>query len=806
MRVLNLSPFTLATKASSRRPPQPELTIIAVGTYRIDDSPDGMSVVDDFVGVAPPCGDLFEEDDRNFECLHASDFADFKLNGEVLVRATCHPPGGKAVTECPVRLRIGKREKLLRVVGEREWEDGALGRKPSAPQLFTEMPIRWRRAFGGSKIEANPVGCHKTQLPNVERPDAPMQSPSDRPAPAGFGPIHPDWPVRKQHLGTRYDKSWRDTRAPYFAEDFDHRYFSAAPPDQQIDGFFRGGEKLGFDNMHPERAIIDVVLPKRRVSAFFFDRTGAFHRTELILDTVHALLEESQLRLVWRGVSEVPVDDPMVVRSLVLVDLPRDTAPTSDEEAKAMLEAYEADPAGVEDALGEVRGVLALEPAELSEAERTGNPISDMLKARLGDGMPELQSKVRAAVEQAREKVPQQHRGRLEEELRAGAVRVATDTPPPARRIRPGAPPETRLRAQMRDVLSRAAAARVELAQLDDLDDERRAETLAAIEATEAVVHDPRLKQIDPDYTPPVEPLSSGPPGPGADLSERDFSDLDLSGLDLSGADLSGALLVRTNLRGAKLTGAKLHKAIAYRADLSGADLTEADLTKINAARALLCATKLTKCRLEEGFYEDADLTEADLSEATGDYVVFTRAKLKKAKLRQAKLVRADLSEADLADADLTRADLTRTYFGSARAEQAVFDRSVLTRAGFNGASLRRAHLVNAIARDSVWIAADLTEADLTGADLSGAEMSQCIAPRAKLVAALMRKTRLLRAVLDDADISGSDLFEAVLDRAQVSATRFVAANLYGASFLGALGRDADFEEAILTLSSLERG
>jgi len=806
MRVLNLSPFTLATKASSRKPPQPELTVIAVGTYRLDDGPEGMAVVNDFVGAAPPSGDVFDENDRDLECIHASDFADFKLNGEVLVRAYCHPPGGQAVTECPVRLRIGGKEKLLRVVGERVWEAG-LGRKPGAPEPFTNMPLRWSRAFGGPKIAANPVGrgAESDVLPNIELPGESMRSPSDKPTPGGFGAIHPDWDARKKHLGTRYDKSWRDQRAPYFAEDFDHRYFRGAPADQQIDGYFQGGEKLGFDNMHPDRTVIDVVLPKRRVTASFFDSGGGFHRVELVLDTVHAVLEEDHIRLVWRGVTEIPVDDPEVVRSLALMDQPRDAEPPTDDEVKAILEAYEADPAGVEDALAEVRGVLALEPAELSEEERTGNPVSDMLKARLGDGMPDLQAKVMSAIEQAREATPDEHRERLESELRAGAARVAEDSPPPARRIKPGAPPETRLRAQMRTVLSRAAEARAELAKLEDLPDEERHKTLAAIETTEAAVHDPRLKEIDPEYEPPVEPLSDDVPGPGADLSERDFTDQDLSGRDLSGADLSGALLVRTNLRGAKLRGAKLYKAIIYRADLREADLDEADLSKVNAARADLGGASLKRCTLDEGFYEDADLRRANLTGATGSYVVFTRSKLADAILKEVKLERADLSEADLRGADLSGADLTRAFLGDARAEKAKFHRATLTQTGFNGAALREADFTDASAAESVWIAADLSEADLTGIDLSAAEMSKCIARRAKLVAVVLRKARLLKSVLDEADVSGSDLHEAVLDRAQLSQTQFVGANLYGSSFLGAQGKGTNLRDAIVTFSSLER-
>ncbi|MEM6787272.1 MAG: DUF2169 domain-containing protein [Myxococcota bacterium] len=803
MRVLNLSPFTVAMKASARRPPQADLTIIAVGTYRVDDSDAGMRVVEDVTAVCYPSGDRFEDDDRARECVHPSDFADFKLNGEVVVTGSCHPPGGEPVRHCPVQIRFGAHTKSLRVVKDRTWIRGPGGLRPSAPDLFTKMPLQWSRAAGGPDVAANPVGVGAARPPNIERPEAPVTSPADRPAPVGLGPIHPDWSARRQHLGRRYDASWRRRRAPYFAEDFDHRYFRAAPDDQQIEGYFRGGDALGFDHLHPSRPRLDVRLPDRRVRGVFLDRGGRAYDVPLDLDTVHAQLDDDLIRLVWRGVVEVPVDDPDIVRALALVDQPRADDPISEAEVVSLLETYCADPGRVDARLTELR--TAGSRATLPHDARTGNPLSDALKSHLGDAMPELQDGVLAAVAKARDAAPEDQRERLEAELAAAAAQADMDAPPPARRIRPGAPPDTRLRAQMRRVLDRTREARAELAAAPDLDAASRAKAEAAIAETEAVVHDPRLREIDPDYTPPVEPLSDDVPGPGADLAERDFSGQDLSERDLKGANLRGAVLTRTNLRRALLAGADLTGAVLYRADLREADLREANLTRVNAARADLRDARLDRSNLEEGFFEEADLSGVVLSRARGTFAVLTRARLVGAVADASQLPRSDLAEANLERANFAEADLTRASLMGVDASEATFNAATLTHAGLSGATLCGAVFTDAVAPHSVWRAADLSDAAMTGISLVDADLDRCVALRTTLVASRLRGSRWRRARLEGADLSGADLYEAVLDRAQVDRARFVAANLYGSSWLGAHGERADLRDAILTLSTLER-
>src|SRR5580693_907147 len=132
------------------------------------------------------------------------------------------------------------------------------------------MPITWANAFGGPTYAQNPVGTglDTPRLPSVESTAEIVRSRSDRPAPASLGPIHAGWPQRAGKVGKAYGKGYVKERSPYYAEDFDWSYFSAAPADQQIKGYLRGDEEISFHGLHPDAAAFSARLPAVRVRAF----------------------------------------------------------------------------------------------------------------------------------------------------------------------------------------------------------------------------------------------------------------------------------------------------------------------------------------------------------------------------------------------------------------------------------------------------------------------------------------------------------------------------------------------------------
>lgn len=193
-----------------------------------------------------------------------------KPRGEVLVSGSAFPTMAPQAA-CRARVSIGRVDKTLLVVGDREWRDGAM----TSPCPFTEMPVTWERAFGGAGFADNPVGrgfapvgcaammpgAHK--LPNVEDPRSPVRDRNDRPRPAGFGPLDFTWPQRFSKLGT-HDQNWLETRFPGLAADLDWSAFNAAPEDQHIDGFWRGDERFVVENLCADQSVIEGDTPGPR--------------------------------------------------------------------------------------------------------------------------------------------------------------------------------------------------------------------------------------------------------------------------------------------------------------------------------------------------------------------------------------------------------------------------------------------------------------------------------------------------------------------------------------------------------------
>ena len=140
------------------------------------------------------------------------------------------------------------------------------------------LDLTWNKAFGGPGFARNPQGKGHDPiitesggkvlpLPNVEYPDRPVTSPSDRPEPAGFMPLDLMWPQRHAKTGT-YDDTWFRERWPYFPEDFDWTFFNVTPEDQWAKEFFSGEEDIELTNMHPRHPRLLSRLPRLRHRIF----------------------------------------------------------------------------------------------------------------------------------------------------------------------------------------------------------------------------------------------------------------------------------------------------------------------------------------------------------------------------------------------------------------------------------------------------------------------------------------------------------------------------------------------------------
>lgn len=265
--------------------------VVVKGTFRTSD--DGaMQPASEHVDVVyadEHYGDP-ETTSTRLEC----DFALHKPMTDVLVLGDAVPPGGASAREVVVGLEVEGRLKTAVVTGDRWWV-AAVGSLVQTPPLpFTTMPLVFERAVGGPKHPENVVGVGPAvdggRLPNLEHP-------RHRGAVIGFGVVGRAWQPRIGYAGT-YDRHWLDHICPFLPNDFDHRYFQAAPSDQQF-AHFRGGEVIRCIHMAAE-PVVTYRMPAVDVPVCFSFRDRDVLE-QAVLDTVILEPHHGRATLSWRA-------------------------------------------------------------------------------------------------------------------------------------------------------------------------------------------------------------------------------------------------------------------------------------------------------------------------------------------------------------------------------------------------------------------------------------------------------------------------------------------------------------------------
>jgi uncharacterized protein YjbI with pentapeptide repeats len=784
-----------------------------------------------------------------------------KPSSEVVVVGSAYPRSPPQVA-CSVRLALGSIDKTLWVVGDRTW--GRTG-AASDPLPFTSMPVRWTNAFGGPGFADNPVGKGfaplKTEsgevhpLPNVEHPKRLIGSRGDRPAPAGFAPLDLMWPERYSKAGT-YDRAWRENQYPGLPLDFDFAFYNTAPPDQRLDGHFKGDETFVLENMHPTRPVIEGRLPSFVPRAFVNLRGGEFREVPMRMDTLQLYPDALTMVVLYRGVTSIVEDDASDVLHLVAAcDAPGALRPIDHfravlEERLDMKRAAQASlrqsdlmppGPGAKVRFDEIADPELWKRPEWLRAKNAHRKASRELEsqrrqlAALGEdpdkylpkAIPPFHEPAITSTEdldawraEAREQAAKlkaeaaEARKKAEAEARRSCAAAGRDYDAAvAENEKKGAgPPKFSARAELEKLRSLVAEARragrpnpeaeARLADPEFAQKLRRAEE-AQRDTYRRHAHEKEAAMpADASLTERARiELPAGTQG-GVSFEERDLTGVDLHGLDLRGVGLHGAFLEGADLSGCDLRGADLTRAVLARAKLDGADLSGAKLAGCNLGKASLVGAKL------EG---EVDMTGA----------VLAGADLTRARLCGARLDRADLSEAKLAGADFSRVT----------GERVTFTKVDLRGAKLAGASLRKGKLLDVDATGVDFSGVDLTAATFQGAKVSGAifrgaKLQKLRAVRgsvfdgadflgAKLVRANLRGMSLVGcdfsgAEMDHADLSGCDLQEAKLYRAVAHGARFVKAdlrraNLTAANLMRALMGHANLRGTNLTGANLFR-
>lgn len=743
MRVKNLTPFQAATLLTSRHPPRPEVAVVVKGCFRLAPG-DAPVALEELADLHHLTGDVFAAEDVDCEgpLLYASDLAELKLNAEVQLSGSCYAPGERPVKELPVSVRVGEWSKAARATAARG-------------EPFLSAPL-----------------------------------------PAIFQPLSPKAPARAAKQGSDYGPKWAAERRPFRASDFDWSYFSSAPADQQLKGYLRGDEAVVLHNLHPAHPELATRLPGLRLRVVLKDDEGEVRDAIAALDTVFFETTWSIMAVTWRAHLPVRESDFVDVTTILVASEPLAEPPRSLAHYRERIAAFEADPAGLREAVPkEYHQVFFKDEPPPGPAD--DNPVVALLDKKLPGALGERRGPVKEALDKAA--ADPKAREKMVEQL-AQIAAAEEDQPPPAPATRPGTYPELHLRRMMRRILERSAQLRASVAGK-----EIPQQHLQKLDQIDRLPHDPKWQTFDPEYTPPVEPISTEEPGPGRDLREQDLTGQDLSGRDLSGADLRQAILTRCNLDGANLSGANLRGAVLFKASLKNARLQGTNLTRANLVRADLSEADLTGAKLDDAFFESATLCRAKLAKASGEYPLFMKADLSGASLADVTFAHADFTGATLRDVSGPRAGLPKSAFADADLRGADLTDARLGGAGFGRADLRRAVLCGARAQRCQLQDAKLDDADLSFTVLAHAHLTGASARHADFYGANLAEARLYRCDLSDARFDKSNLFAADLCKARLDKTRFRGASCYDARFLGASGKDTDFVDAVLERSTLVR-
>ncbi|HEY8376858.1 MAG TPA: DUF2169 domain-containing protein, partial [Nannocystis sp.] len=117
-------------------------------------------------------------------------------------------PRGRPTTRAFVHLSLGPCVQEAVITGPRRYLRGVADLRPSAPEPFERVPLRYEHCAGGPVEPRNPVAFAGARdaldrpLPQIEDPRHPLTSWRDRPPPAGFGPIARSWLPRRAYAGT----------------------------------------------------------------------------------------------------------------------------------------------------------------------------------------------------------------------------------------------------------------------------------------------------------------------------------------------------------------------------------------------------------------------------------------------------------------------------------------------------------------------------------------------------------------------------------------------------------------------------
>ncbi|MDO8990758.1 MAG: DUF2169 domain-containing protein [Sideroxyarcus sp.] len=250
-----------------------------------------------------------------------------KVGGEFYILGATLTPPDRDTTAAEVSISLThsngrKFDKTIRVIGKRQWQGTWMLPTISKPEPLTPITLGYENAYGGhdpapSPKEKHPIylanyagkgyladakSCTGIELPQLEI--APfINRPSDRPQPAGFGPVPVFWQPRRAEQGTPDLEAAQRGACPY-GPDAQACMHNSAPLDQRFPNPWQGGETLTLTNILAGMQYgktIRITLPRIAPQLIVEDK-GVAKQLTCVCDTFWIDAKKNQLFMIYRAV------------------------------------------------------------------------------------------------------------------------------------------------------------------------------------------------------------------------------------------------------------------------------------------------------------------------------------------------------------------------------------------------------------------------------------------------------------------------------------------------------------------------
>ncbi|AHG65629.1 DUF2169 family type VI secretion system accessory protein [Advenella mimigardefordensis] len=767
-----------------------------------------------------------------------------KAYPEYLISGAAYTDHQDNKTQCMVKVQVGTLEKTLKVTGDRFWVNNS----PTAAKPFTGMPLDWSHAFGGQQFAYNPEGkgideqiingIKTVSLPNIEDPLRPIQSKSDRPPPASFGPIGLTHPQRINKQGT-YSDTWYKYDFPGFLPDMDPTIFNMAAEDQQWTHLEQLplGDAFRIWNMNTDTPCWEDSIANLQARVTVLARNEKNQQyirdvENMQASTLWLLPDTKSYIMMFHGSMDIldsEADDvEMAMAAIETTDEPR-----SADYYEQVLR-WRIDP---KEAMYHLDKDEELIPASLMRALEQPDPAVD--KNRLGRRLDMYMQQQHAQTKAWFDQNGLDYQSLIPEFVGPPENPMDIDDNPDRwEKIAEDAKLQTiaLMREREEPEIDRYIA---ELQNMENVDLKTWKVARSGppdLDFVDQIEHSSNMWWPDTQTTSPKNNESEeikeslrksylysahyqqtvAPLKPQKSLTLRaeiirryqqneplaclDFTGADLSHLDLQGADFSGSFLESANFENANITDADFSEAVLVRSRFNRVTMKSVNFTRANLAESVITHSKLEECNFDSTELMKISISNSSVTRSKFVNILSDYLDSADSTYRECRFETCMSSHFSLKNVLFNLCQIEKWAFLDCQLENTIFESSTLKDASITTSSMKscefvKSHLDNLLIEDDTqlikckfvgsrlkectFINMTITENTFTYSDISESDFSKSRVTYSNFDHAIARDAIFHKTDLTGSSFKNANLIEASLEKANLSGVDFEGATLF---------------------------